>query len=157
MSYSRPIQIGDRAPGFSLPNQSGDLVNIGDLIAKKPLVLYFYPKDDTPGCIAESCAFRDRYEVFREIGAEVIGISGDTSASHQQFASKYQLPFTLLSDTENRIRELYGVPATMFILPGRVTYVVDRQGFVRHIYNSQLNFNAHVEESLKTLRRFQPI
>ena len=155
MSNSSPVQVGDRAPVFTLPNQSGALVNLTDLLGQKPIVLYFYPKDDTPGCTAESCAFRDSYEIFQEAGAEVIGISADTPASHQQFASKYRLPFTLLSDTDNRVRKLYGVPATLFVLPGRVTYVIDREGIVRHIFNSQLDFNAHVQESLSALRGLQ--
>ncbi|NES80495.1 MAG: peroxiredoxin [Moorea sp. SIO2B7] len=146
-----PIKIGDSAPPFSLPNQSGTPVNLADLLGKKPIVLYFYPQDDTPGCIAESCAFRDKYEVFQEAGAEVIGISADNPTSHQKFATKYRLPFTLLSDTDNRVRTLYGVPATLFILPGRVTYIINKQGIVQHIFDSQLDFNGHVQEALKVL------
>ncbi|MFM7904526.1 MAG: peroxiredoxin, partial [Microcystis sp.] len=98
------IKVGDRVPNFSLPSQTGTTVNISDLIGKKSLVIYFYPKDDTPGCTAESCAFRDSYEVFTDAGAEVIGISADSPQSHQQFAQKYNLPFTLLSDSDNRVR-----------------------------------------------------
>ena len=147
-----PVQVGDRAPAFTLPNQSGTPFNLADLLGQKPIVIYFYPKDDTPGCTAESCAFRDSYEVFQEAGAEVVGISADNPASHQQFAAKYQLPFTLLSDTDNQVRKLYGVPATLFILPGRVTYVIDKQGIVQHIFNSQLDFKAHVQEALKVVQ-----
>jgi thioredoxin-dependent peroxiredoxin len=146
------IKVGDKAPDFTLTSQKGTPVNLKDYIGKKNVVLYFYPKDDTPGCTAEACAFRDTYEVFTDAGAEVIGVSVDTSQSHQQFANKYQLPFTLLSDTENKVRQLYGVPATLFVLPGRVTYVIDKQGIVRHIFDSMLNFKAHVEEALKTLQ-----
>jgi peroxiredoxin Q/BCP len=152
MFNSPPVQVGDRAPAFTLPNQSGTPVNLADLLGQKPIVLYFYPKDDTPGCTAESCAFRDSYEIFQEAGAEVIGISADTPASHQQFAAKYRLPFILLSDRDNQVRKLYGVPATLFVLPGRVTYVIDPQGIVRHIFNSQLDFKAHVQEALKALK-----
>jgi peroxiredoxin Q/BCP len=147
-----PIKVGDRAPAFTLPNQSGTPINLANLLGQKPIVLYFYPKDDTPGCTAESCAFRDSYEIFQEAGAEVIGISADNLTSHQKFATKYRLPFTLLSDTDNRVRKLYGVPATLFILPGRVTYVIDRQGIVQHIFDSQLDFNGHVKEALKVLQ-----
>jgi thioredoxin-dependent peroxiredoxin len=146
------IKVGDKAPDFTLTSEKGTPVNLKDYIGKKNVVLYFYPKDDTPGCTAEACAFRDTYEVFTDAGAEVIGVSADTSQSHQQFANKYQLPFTLLSDTENKVRQLYGVPATLFVLPGRVTYVIDKQGIVRHIFDSMLNFKAHVEEALKTLQ-----
>lgn len=148
------IKVGDRVPNFSLPSQIGATVNIGDLIGKKSLVIYFYPKDDTPGCTAESCAFRDSYEVFTDAGAEVIGISGDSPQSHQQFAQKYNLPFTLLSDSDNRVRKLFGVPATLFVLPGRVTYIIDKEGIVRHIFDSMLDFKAHVTESLNTIKSF---
>ena len=148
------IKVGDRVPNFSLPSQTGTTVNISDLIGKKFLVIYFYPKDDTPGCTAESCAFRDSYEVFTDAGAEVIGISADSPQSHQQFAQKYNLPFTLLSDSDNRVRKLFGVPATLFVLPGRVTYIIDQEGIVRHIFDSMLDFKAHVTESLNTIKSF---
>jgi peroxiredoxin Q/BCP len=148
------IKVGDRVPNFSLPSQTGTTVNVSDLIGKKSLVIYFYPKDDTPGCTAESCAFRDSYEVFTDAGAEVIGISADSPQSHQQFAQKYNLPFTLLSDSDNRVRKLFGVPSTLFVLPGRVTYIIDKAGIVRHIFDSMLDFKAHVTESLNTIKSF---
>ncbi|MCA2621619.1 MAG: peroxiredoxin [Microcystis aeruginosa Ma_QC_Ch_20071001_S25] len=148
------IKVGDRVPNFSLPSQTGTTVNVSDLIGKKSLVIYFYPKDDTPGCTAESCAFRDSYEVFTDAGAEVIGISADSPQSHQQFAQKYNLPFTLLSDSDNRVRKLFGVPSTLFVLPGRVTYIIDQEGIVRHIFDSMLDFKAHVTESLNTIKSF---
>ncbi len=148
------IKVGARVPNFSLPSQTGATVNVSDLIGKKSLVIYFYPKDDTPGCTAESCAFRDSYEVFTDAGAEVIGISADSPQSHQQFAQKYNLPFTLLSDSDNRVRKLFGVPSTLFVLPGRVTYIIDQEGIVRHIFDSMLDFKAHVTESLNTIKSF---
>lgn len=146
------VKIGDSAPDFSLLAQSGSSVSLKDFLGKKSVVLYFYPKDDTPGCTKEACAFRDSYQVFKDAGAEVIGISDDSTDSHQKFATKYQLPFTLLSDTGKQVRKLYGVPATLGLLPGRVTYVIDQKGIVQHIFNSQFNFKGHVEESLKTLQ-----
>lgn len=146
------IKVGDKAPDFTLTSATGEKVSLKDFYGKKSVVLYFYPKDDTPGCTAESCAFRDSYEVFKEIGAEVIGVSGDSPESHRQFARKYNLPFILLSDTDNKLRQLYGVPATLFILPGRVTYVIDKEGVVRHIFDSMMNFKGHVEAALKTLK-----
>ncbi|KOR33930.1 MULTISPECIES: peroxiredoxin [Planktothricoides] len=149
------IKVGDKAPDFTLNSATGEKVSLKDFYGKKSVVLYFYPKDDTPGCTAESCAFRDSYEVFKEAGAEVIGVSGDSQQSHQQFARKYNLPFILLSDSDNKLRQLYGVPATLFILPGRVTYVIDKQGVVRHIFDSMMNFQGHVEEALKTLKVIQ--
>ncbi len=152
MATASAVKEGDRAPDFSLLSQTGERVNLQDLLGKTAIVLYFYPKDDTPGCTAESCAFRDSYQVFQDAGAEVIGISADSPESHQQFAAKHQLPFTLLSDTGNQVRKLFGVPSTLGILPGRVTYVIDKEGIVRKVFNSQLNFKAHVDEALQTLR-----
>ncbi|MEM9217777.1 MAG: peroxiredoxin [Cyanobacteria bacterium P01_F01_bin.150] len=146
-----PVKVGDRAPAFTLSDQSGKSVNLENMLGQKPIVLYFYPKDDTPGCTKESCAFRDSYEVFQKAGAEVIGISGDSSESHEQFASKYNLPFTLLADTGNKVRSLYGVPATLFFLPGRVTYIIDQKGVVQSIFNSMLDFNGHVNEAIKVI------
>lgn len=150
-----PVKVGDTAPDFTLPSQSGASVSLKDFIGQKTVVLYFYPKDDTPGCTAEACAFRDSYEVFKDAGAEVIGISDDSPASHEQFVTKYKLPFTLLSDTGKQVRKLYGVPSTLGLLPGRVTYVIDKNGVVQHIFNSQFNFKGHVEEALKTLQQLQ--
>ncbi|MGI0479313.1 peroxiredoxin [Geminocystis sp. CENA526] len=148
------LQVGDRAPDFTLPSATGENVSLKDFFGKKAVVVYFYPKDDTPGCTAESCAFRDSYEIFKEAGAEIIGISSDSVQSHQQFASKYQLPFILLSDSQNQVRKLFDVPSTLFIIPGRVTYVIDKEGIVRHIFNSMLDFKAHVDEALKTIKNF---
>jgi peroxiredoxin Q/BCP len=147
------VQVGNIAPDFSLLSQNGTPVSLQDFRGKKAVVLYFYPKDDTPGCTAEACAFRDSYEVFQDAGAEVIGVSDDSIESHQKFAAKHNLPFTLLSDAGNKIRQSYGVPATLWILPGRVTYVIDKNGIVQHIFDSMLNFQGHIDEALKTLKR----
>lgn len=146
------LQIGDRAPDFTLTSATGETVTLSDFRGKKPVVVYFYPKDDTPGCTAESCAFRDSYQVFQDIGAEVIGISGDSVDSHRKFANKYSLPFILLSDSQNSVRKQFGVPATLFVLPGRVTYVIDKEGIIRHVFNSMMDFKAHVDEALNTLK-----
>lgn len=152
-----PVQVGDLAPDFTLTSQTGESFTLKDFRGKKAVVLYFYPKDDTPGCTAEACAFRDSYSIFEETGAEVIGISGDSPQEHKKFVGKHNLPFTLLSDTGNKVRKLYGVPATLWILPGRVTYVIDDQGVVRHIFDSMLDFKGHVDEALKTLRSMSTI
>jgi len=146
------IAVGDKAPDITLPDASGNLVSLKDFQGQKTVVLYFYPKDDTPGCTKEACSFRDSYTVFQEAGAEVIGVSSDDAASHRKFADRYQLPFTLLSDTNNQARKAFGVPATLGLLPGRVTYVIDKTGTVRHIFNSQLNFQGHIDESLKIVK-----
>lgn len=151
-SSTGKIEIGASAPDFTLPDQAGKPVSLKDFKGQKAVVLYFYPKDNTPGCTAEACAFRDSYEVFKEAGAEVIGVSSDSTATHQGFASSYQLPFVLLSDKGGKVRKLYGVPATFGLLPGRVTYVIDNDGLIRHIFNSQFAATRHVEEALKILK-----
>jgi thioredoxin-dependent peroxiredoxin len=146
------IQVGDRAPNFTLSTQTGQSVTLADLYAQKPVVLFFYPKDNTPGCTKEACGFRDSYSAFQDLGAEVVGISGDTVASHQAFANSFQLPFVLLSDAGNKVRKDFGVPSTLGLLPGRVSYVIDQQGIVRHIFNSQFNFQGHIDEAIQALK-----
>ncbi|ABB57972.1 peroxiredoxin [Synechococcus elongatus] len=146
------IAVGDVAPDFSLPAQDGTTVSLSDFRGQKPVVLYFYPKDDTPGCTIEACSFRDSYTAFQEVGAVVLGVSSDSIDSHQRFAQKYNLPFQLLSDAGDRLRQTYGVPKTLFVIPGRVTYVIDKEGKVRHIFDSLLNAQAHIQESLNILR-----
>ena len=146
------VKVGDTAPDFTLTSQAGESVSLGNFRGKSAVVLYFYPKDDTPGCTSEACAFRDSYQVFKDAGAEVIGVSSDSPHSHEQFAKKHNLPFILLSDSGNQVRKLYGVPATLWILPGRVTYVIDKEGIVRHVFDSMLDFKAHVDEALRTLK-----
>ncbi len=118
-------------------------------------MLYFYPKDDTPGCTAEACSFRDQYEVLREAGAEVIGISSDGVGTHEAFAARYSLPFVLLSDPGGAVRASYGVRRTLGLIDGRVTFVIDREGLVRHVFSSQIRPKKHVEESLKIVRAIQ--
>ena len=145
------VQVGDKAPDFTLLAQSGAPVSLGDFLGKKHIVLYFYPKDNTSLCTEEACAFRDNYEVFKDAGAEVIGVSSDSVESHRQFAKEHQLPFILLSDVDGVIRKRYGVP-TAFGLPGRVTYITDRQGIVRSIFFSQFTSKRHVDEALQTLQ-----
>jgi thioredoxin-dependent peroxiredoxin len=146
------VQVGDRAPGFSLKTQTGTTVSLDDFLGKSAVVLYFYPKDQTSGCTAEACSFRDSYEVFKEAGAEVIGVSSDSEASHQQFASQHRLPFLLLSDKRGTLRKLYGVPSVFGIVPGRVTYVIDKEGIVRHIFSGLRNVEGHVTEALKIVQ-----
>jgi peroxiredoxin Q/BCP len=146
------VQVGDVAPDFALPDRAGKTVRLSDYRGKQPVVLYFYPKDDTPGCTKEACAFRDQYEDFKQVGAEVIGVSSDTGEAHEKFTAKYKLPFVLLSDRGAAVRKQYGIKATLGILPGRVTFVIDKQGVVRHVFNSQLQATQHVEEAKSALR-----
>lgn len=146
------MKTGDPAPDFELPDAAGKSVRLSDFAGKRPVVLYFYPKDETPGCTAEACAFRDSHEAFRETGAEVIGVSSDSEESHRKFAERHRLPFTLLSDHGGKVRKLYGVPPTMGLLPGRVTCVIDKKGVVRHVFDSQFNPKKHVSEALRILK-----
>ena len=145
------VEVGQKAPDFELPDAHGKPVRLADFRGKRAVVLYFYPKDDTPGCTAEACSFRDSYEDFQQAGAEVIGVSSDSESSHDRFASRHRLPFTLLADARGEVRKKYGVPATFGLLPGRVTFVIDRKGIVRHVFNSQLQATRHVEEALAAL------
>jgi peroxiredoxin Q/BCP len=145
------VNVGDKAPDFTLPSQMGDNVTLSEYFGKKNIVLYFYPKDETRGCTREACEFRDRYNVFTRLGAEVLGVSSDTLESHKSFATHHGLPFLLLSDKKGKVRGLYGVPSTMGIIPGRVTYIIDRKGVVRHIFSSQFQPEKHIEEALKIL------
>jgi peroxiredoxin Q/BCP len=146
-----PVTIGDRAPDFTLNDQDGRPVHFSDLIGKGSIVLYFYPKDNTRGCTLEACAFRDSYEVFKQAGAIVIGVSDDTAESHAAFASQNRLPFTLLSDVKGEARKLYGVPKPLGIMPGRTTYVIDRDGVVRYTFTALMDGPKHVTESLRIL------
>jgi peroxiredoxin Q/BCP len=148
-----PVKVGDKAPDFTLPSQMGDYVTLSEFFGKKNVVLFFYPRDESRGCTREACAFRDSYEVFTTLGAEVLGISGQNVDSHRSFASHHGLPFLLLSDVGDQVRHLYGVPATMGIIPGRVTYIIDRRGIVRHIFNSQYQPEKHVEEAKRVLEQ----
>jgi len=152
-SHNMKIEVGSKIPSFSLLNQKGEKVNIDSLIGKKNLVIYFYPKDDTPGCTKQACYFQDMFEVFKEIDAEVIGISGQSVESHKAFAEKHKLSFTLLSDEGNKVRKLFGVPSNIFgLFPGRVTYVVNKTGEVIYTFNSQMEATKHVDEALRILK-----
>jgi thioredoxin-dependent peroxiredoxin len=149
---SAGLAVGDAAPAFTLPDQQGKSVSLADFAGRKNVVLYFYPKDDTPGCTKESCTFRDQYTAFTDVGAEVLGVSSDSQQSHRAFAEKYRLPFPLLADTGAAVRKLYRVPKSLGVLPGRVTFVIDKQGVIRHVFNSQLNPAKHVAEAIQVLK-----
>ena len=147
------INVGSQIPNFSLKDQNGNLFNIDSVKGKKNLVIYFYPKDDSPGCTKEACSFRDQFEVFNEADALIIGISGQSVESHKKFAEKYRLTYTLLSDEGNAVRKQFGVPTNLLgLLPGRVTYVVDKSGKVIYLFNSQIQATKHVDEALTILK-----
>ncbi len=146
------VNVGDKAPDFTLPSQMGDNVTLSEFFGKKNIVLYFYPKDESRGCTKEACSFRDSYDVLTNLGAEVIGVSSQSVESHKSFATHYGLPFILLSDVGSKVRQLYGVPSTLGIIQGRVTYIIDKEGIVRHIFSSQMHAELHVEEAVKILK-----
>lgn len=147
-----PVQVGDAVPSFQLQDQNGELFDLNSFKGNTAMVIYFYPKDDTPGCTKEACSFRDSYETFTDKNIKVIGISSDDVESHKNFADKYNLPFTLLADTENKVRDMFGVKANAFgLIPGRVTYVIDKEGEVIFMYQSQLQAKKHIEEALKVI------
>ncbi|MEB3318102.1 MAG: peroxiredoxin [Cyanobacteriota bacterium] len=143
---------GDRAPLIALLDATGG-ERRSDQLAGQVLVLFFYPKDDTPGCTMEACAFRDSHADFQALGAQVWGVSGDDAVSHQRFAARHQLPFPLLVDQGNALRRAFGVPNALGFLPGRVTYVIDGAGVIRHVFNNLLDGAAHRRESLDAVRR----
>lgn len=147
------IGVGATAPDFTKTTQNGDTITLSQFRGDKTVVLYFYPKDETTGCTLEACTFRDHYEDFVDAGAVVIGVSQDSDRSHKRFAEHHRLPFLLVSDRDKALQNAYGVPKTMGLLPGRVTYVIDREGTIRHVFNSLINAKKHVREALNVVNR----
>ncbi|MDG1900942.1 MAG: peroxiredoxin [Bacteroidales bacterium] len=147
------IEIGSKIPSFELKDQHNKLFKIDSVIGEKNLVIYFYPKDDTPGCTKEACSFRDQYADFEDADAIIIGISGQSVKSHLAFANKYNLNYTLLADENNMVRKLFKVPSNLLgLIPGRVTYLVNKEGIVVYKFNSQSDAEKHVSESLEFLK-----
>ena len=147
------LQVGDKIPNFSAKDSNGNDFDSASIIGKKPIVLYFYPKDNTPGCTAQACSFRDQYEDFKDLGAEVIGISSDSVQSHEKFAKRYKLPFVLLSDSDKKLRNLFGVKTNLFgLLPGRVTYVADKNGIIKLVFDS-MNATSHIPKALAIVKK----
>lgn len=149
------VQVGIPAPDFTLPDQSNRPVHFAGLLGKGAVVLFFYPKDFSAGCTAEACAFRDNYEAFTDAGATVIGISADSTESHQGFASRHRLPYILLSDPDDSVHKLYGVEKSFGLFRGRTTFIIDRHGIVRHVFTSQLNIPKHVSDALEVVRMLE--
>jgi peroxiredoxin Q/BCP len=147
------LKKGDKIPNFKAKDTNGNDFDSHNLVGQKPLVIYFYPKDNTPGCTAQACSFRDQYEDFKDLGAEVIGISSDSVESHKKFSKQYKLPFILLSDHDKKIRRLFGVPSGMFgMLPGRVTYVADKEGKIIMIFDSMMA-TKHIPKALEAVKK----
>lgn len=149
----KSLTVGDRAPEVTAVAHDGRRVALSEFLGHGPVVLFFYPKDGTSICTKEVCAFRDAYEDFVRSGAVVLGVSSDGEQTHRRFAERQNLPFTLLSDPDKALRRAFGVPKTWGFLPGRVTYVLDRDGFIRHVFNAQFTADRHVAEALATVRQ----
>ncbi len=147
------LKIGDRAPDFALPDAEGNTVTLSSLLEEGPVVLYFYPRDHTTVCTREACGFRDANDAFLEKGARVVGVSPDGAESHRSFRGKYDLPFQLLSDETGEAARAYGVGEVLGLLPGRATFVIDREGIVREVFESQIRAKKHVETALERVRR----
>jgi len=150
-----PPAVGSPAPDFTLPGPGGRPVSLAELLRNGAVVLYFYPKDLTPGCTIEACTFRDELDSFTEAGAQVVGISRDDEASHARFAAKHSLPFMLLSDTTGETHARYGVAKKLGLIPDRTTFVIDRAGIVRHVFSSMIRMRAHVDESLAIVKQLR--
>lgn len=145
------LNVGDKMPLFTAKDDEGKHFEIKNYLGT-PLVIYFYPKDETKICTEQACSFRDQYEDFKNLGAEVIGISSDSVASHQKFSKKYALPFMLLSDEGKKLRRLFGVPNDLMgLIPGRVTYVVDKEGIIVLVFNS-MSGRIHIKKALEVLK-----
>ena len=147
------LKIGDQIPSFSLKDQNGNIRTSNKL--NKSLVLFFYPKDDTPGCTIEACGFRDKYDLFKILGAEVWGINNGNTQSHLGFANKNKLQYPLLCDKNNILRKEFGVPKKLGFIEGRVTYIINSKGIIKHIFEDLLNGPAHIKEAIKALKKLQ--
>ena len=147
------LKVGDAIPAFTAITANGTDFNSTSYIGKTPLVIYFYPKDDTPGCTVQACTFRDQYQDFKDLGAEVIGVSSDSIDSHKKFVAKYNLPFILLSDSDKKIRQLFGVPNDLWgLIPGRATYVIDKNGIIQFVFDNT-SAKIHIKKALEILKR----
>lgn len=152
----KKLSIGDTAPFFECLNQDKVMISLPDLLAGRHLVLFFYPKDDTPGCTLEACGFRDNYEIFLDNGVNVAGISADSPESHKEFIRRHKLPYTLLSDPKNSIRQAFGVEGGLFgLLPGRETFLIDRSGIIRNKFSSHIDIQGHISKTLAVIKTLE--
>ena len=144
------LQVGDLAPKIALKDQNGKLKTSQQLLGKT-YVLFFYPKDDTPGCTMEVCGFRDNYELFKKLGVEILGVSGDSEKSHQNFSKRHNLPYSILSDEENKLRKAFGIPKSLGFIPSRITFIINKEGKILNCFNNLLDAQAHIKNALNIL------
>lgn len=147
------LQIGDALPSFSMVADDGRTLTSDDLVGGGPFVVYFYPFDNTPGCTAEACTFRDNFEAFTDAGANVYGVSADSTKKHVGFKEKHRLPFTLLTDPGRKVAKAFGVKKRLGLIPGRETFVFDGEGKLQHRFKSDTDMVKHVTESLEVIQR----
>lgn len=151
----KELKVGDKMPLFGAKDQNGVDFFVESVLYKKVLVIYFYPKDETPACTKQACSFRDKYQDIKDLGADVIGISGDSQKSHKKFEQNHKLQYILLSDSDKKLRQLFGVPTSLFgLIPGRVTYVIDLNGIVQMVYNS-MSDKEHIPRSIKAIKNLK--
>jgi len=146
------VIVGELAPDFTLEDQNGQSFHLNSILGTESIILYFYPKDETPGCVKEACGFRDNFKEFENLNYRIIGISKDSVDSHAKFAKHHNLPYTLLSDSSKTVVNLYGVESSLLgLLPGRKTFVIDKNGVVTHIFDYQFKAKQHVADALKAI------
>lgn len=151
LASAADVSEGAKAPAFEARDQHGALVRLADFQGKSSVVLYFYPKDDTPGCTAQACSLRDGFSAIQAAGAVILGVSADTSQSHKAFAEKFHLPFSILADPDKRIIEAYGVKMPLLGFAKRVTFLIDRQGIVRKVIRD-IRTKDHDQQVLDLLK-----
>lgn len=148
----KQLKEGDVAHNFQLETQSGERWDLASALSRGPVLVYFYPKDETPVCTAEACGFRDRNADFSKFGVEIVGISRDSTSAHKSFAEHHALPFKLLSDPDGQVRRLFGVKKTLGLIDGRVSFLIGTDAKIRLAFSSQLSARAHVERALEAAR-----
>lgn len=147
------MTIGEKCPTLKTSNQYGEKIDFTNLIGKKRIVIFFYPKDFTPGCTKEACGFRDNYEVFNNLNCSVFGVSSDSEKRHLSFAKKFNLNFDLITDRDRKLSKLFQVQRNLFgLIPGRVTYIFDENGICQGIFDSLHDADGHIEHTLNTLQ-----
>ncbi|HPE56641.1 MAG TPA: peroxiredoxin [Bacteroidales bacterium] len=150
--FMNAVKVGEKVPNFQLVDQNGNMFYLESVLGKNNLIIYFYPKDFTPGCTAEACAFQNMHNDFKDLDAEIIGISSDSVETHLKFAKKYNLTFTLLSDEDNKVKMKFGIVDSFFgLISSRITFVVDKKGIIRNVFNSQINIKKHIRSALDAL------
>jgi len=147
------LAVGSEAPKFEAFSHEGIKISLSELLKIGPVVLFFYPKDFTAGCTSQACSFRDSHSDFSILGSTIVGISADSNKSHQEFASKYDLPFYLVSDEKKSLHKKYLVGKSWGVLPERITFVIDTKGTIKNIFDSAVYVNKHSKNALEKVRQ----